>query len=203
MLFLLIPRYHAVKNRFTRLKPGDGLKTIALGLLGAGFWAFMYGVSFRVLSYFRTIEGLGDLLALRLLSMVLLTFFSLLLFSNVVTSLSTFYLSGELDILHSAPIGIANIYRAKFAETLVDSSWMTLIYSFPVFIAYGAVFKATAAYYAGLIATIVPFLIIPAAAGIIVTMLLVNAFPSKQRVLGIELGMVDIRLPFKDLNLMG
>lgn|SRR5574341_47171 len=180
MLFLLIPRYHAVKNRFTRLKPGDGLKTIALGLLGAGFWAFMYGVSFRVLSYFRTIEGLGDLLALRLLSMVLLTFFSLLLFSNVVTSLSTFYLSGELDILHSAPIGIANIYRAKFAETLVDSSWMTLIYSFPVFIAYGAVFKATAAYYAGLIATIVPFLIIPAAAGIIVTMLLVNAFPARR-----------------------
>src|SRR5574341_1366848 len=180
MLFLLIPRYHAVKNRFTRLKPGDGLKTIALGLLGAGFWAFMYGVSFRVLSYFRTIEGLGDLLALRLLSMVLLTFFSLLLFSNVVTSLSTFYLSGELDILHSAPIGIANIYRAKFAETLVDSSWMTLIYSFPVFIAYGAVFKATAAYYAGLIATIVPFLIIPAAAGIIVNMLLVNAFPARR-----------------------
>ena len=30
-----------------------------------------------------------------------------------------------------------------------------------------------------------------------------GGFPSKQRVLGIELGMVDIRLPFKDLNLMG
>jgi ABC-2 type transport system permease protein len=180
MLSLLAPRCYAVKNRFSRLKPGDGLKTIALGLLGAGFWAFMYGISYRVLTYFRTIEGLGDLLALRLLSMVLLTFFSLLLFSNVVASLSTFYLSGELDILHAAPVRTESIFRAKFTETLVDSSWMTLIYGFPVFIAYGKAFKASLSYYIGLILALVPFLIIPAALGIIVTMLLVNAFPARR-----------------------
>ncbi len=180
MLLLLAPRYHAVKNRLTRLAPGDGLKTVVLGLLGVGFWAFMYGVSFKVLTYFRTIEGLGDLLALRLLSMILLTFFSILVFSNIVTSLSTFYLSGELDLLLSSPVRIESIYRAKFIETLMDSSWMTLIYGLPVFIAYGTVFKAPLLYYAGLVLTIIPFLIIPAAAGIIVTMLLVNAFPARR-----------------------
>lgn len=180
MLFLLVPRYQAVKNRFTRLKSGDGLRTLALSGLGIGFWALMYGVSFRVLSYFRTIEGLGDLLALRLLSMVLLTFFSLLLFSNVVTSLSTFYLSGELSILHAAPVRREGMYRAKFTETLVDSSWMTLIYGFPVFIAYGAVFHAPLTYYIGLFAAIVPFLIIPAVLGILFTMFLVNAFPARR-----------------------
>jgi len=180
MLILLHPRYHAVKNRLTRLKKGDGLKTSVLALLGVAFWAFMFIVSYRVLSYFRTVEGLGDLLALRLLSMVLLTFFSILVFSNVVTSLSTFYLSGELDILHSSPIRIESIYRAKFIETLIDSSWMTLIYGLPVFIAYGAVFKAGSSYFAGLLLTIVPFLIIPAAIGIIVTMLLVSAFPARR-----------------------
>ena len=180
MLILLHPRFHAVKNRLTRLKKGDGLKTAVLALLGVAFWAFMFVVSYRVLSYFRTVEGLGDLLALRLLSMVLLTFFSILVFSNVVTSLSTFYLSGELDILHSSPIRIESIYRAKFIETMIDSSWMTLIYGLPVFIAYGVVFKAGAAYFAGLLLTIVPFLIIPAAIGIIVTMLLVSAFPARR-----------------------
>src|SRR5574341_2659424 len=121
MLLLLTPRYNAVKNRLARLAPGDGLKTTVLGLLGLGFWAFMFGVSYRVLTYFRTIEGLGDLLALRLLSMILLTFFSILVFSNIVTSLSTFYLSGELDILLSAPVRREAIYRAKFIETLADS----------------------------------------------------------------------------------
>jgi ABC-2 type transport system permease protein len=180
MLLLLTPRYRALKNRLTRLAPGDGLKTTVLGLLGLGFWAFMFGISFKVLSYFRTIEGLGDLLALRLMSMVLLTFFSILVFSNIVTSLSTFYLSGELDILHSVPIKIEAIFRAKFVETIIDSSWITLIYGLPVFIAYGAVFKAPVLYYLGLLVTIIPFLIIPAGIGIMATMLLVNAFPARR-----------------------
>lgn len=180
MLLLLTPRHLAIKNRLSRLAPGDGLKTVVLTLLGFGFWAFMFVVSFKVLTYFRAIEGLGDLLALRLLSMILLTFFSILVFSNIVTSLSTFYLSGELDILLSSPVKIEDIYRAKFIETIVDSSWMTLIYGLPVFIAYGMVFKASLAYYLGLALTIVPFLIIPAGIGIIVTMLLVNAFPARR-----------------------
>jgi ABC-2 type transport system permease protein len=180
MFILLLPRYHAVKNRLTHLRQGDGLKSALLAILGIAFWAFLFLVAYRVLTYFRTVEGLGDLLALRLLSMVLLTFFSILVFSNIVTSLSTFYLSGELEILHSSPVRIEHIYRAKFMETLIDSSWMTLIYGLPVFIAYGAVFKAGAAYYAGLLLTIVPFLIIPAAIGISVTVLLVSAFPARR-----------------------
>ncbi len=179
-MFLLTPRCHAVKNRLTRLAPGDGFKTSVLAFLGLAFWTFMFGVSYRVLSYFRTIEGLGDLLALRLLSMILLTFFSILIFSNIVTSLSTYYLSGELEILLSSPVRIESIFRTKFTETLMDSSWMTLIYGLPVFIAYGTVFKASPAYYFGLVLTIIPFLLIPAAIGIIITMLLVNAFPARR-----------------------
>ncbi len=180
MFLLLTPRWNAVRNRFTRLAPGDGFKTVVLGLLGLAFWAFLFVISYRVLGYFRTIEGLGDLLALRLLSMIMLTFFSILVFSNIVTALSTFYLSGELDILLSSPVPLDSIYRAKFVETLIDSSWMTLIYGMPVFIAYGVVFKASLPYYLGLLLTIVPFLLIPAALGIIVTMLLVNAFPARR-----------------------
>ena len=180
MFLLLSPRYYAVRNRLTKLTPGDRLRTFLLVLLGLVFWAFLFGVAYRVLSYFRTIEGLGDLLALRLLAMILLTFFSILLFSNVVTALSTFYLSGELDILLSAPVRIETIYRAKFIETIIDSSWMTLIYGLPVFIAYGMVFKASFLFYVGLILTIVPYLCIPASLGIVVTMLLVNAFPARR-----------------------
>ncbi len=180
MFTLLTPRCHMIKNRLTRLAPGDGLKTLVLIVLGAAFWAFMFTVSFRVLTYFRAVEGLGDLLALRLLSMVLLTFFSVLVFSNIVTSLSTFYLSGELELLHAAPVRIESVYRAKFVETLMDSSWMTVIYGLPVFIAYGAVFDAGPRYYAGLLLTLVPFIVIPAAIGIIITLLLVSAFPARR-----------------------
>ncbi len=180
MLTLLIPRFYAARNRLTRHSPGDGLKTFVLLLLGTAFWAFLFTVAYRVLVYFRTVEGLGDLLALRLLSMVLLTFFSILLFSNIVAALSTYYLSGELEILHAAPVPLPDIYRAKFFETVLDSSWMTLIYGLPVFIAYGAVFNAGPTYYAGLLLTLIPFVMIPAALGIIGTMLLVSAFPARR-----------------------
>lgn len=180
MIKLLAPRLQALTNSMTRLAPGDGLRALVLVLLGLAFWAFLFSVSFKVLTYFRTIEGLGDLLAIRLLSMILLTFFSILLFSNIVTALSTFYLSGELDILLSSPVRIENIYRAKFIETIADSSWMTLVYSLPVFLAYGAVFKANVVYYIGLVFTVIPFLIIPAGIGIALTMLLVNTFPARR-----------------------
>jgi ABC-2 type transport system permease protein len=180
MFTLLLPRYHAIRNRLTRLAPGDGLKTVVLLLLGAGFWAFLFALSYRVLSYFKTVEGLGDLLALRLLSMVLLTFFSVLLFSNIVASLSTYYLSGELALLLAAPVRNEHLFRAKYLETIVDSSWMTLIYGLPVFLAYGAVFRAGPAYYTGLLLTVPPFLMVPASIGIMVTMLLVSAFPARR-----------------------
>ena len=180
MLTLLLPRYHAIRNRLTRLAPGDGLKTVVLLLLGAAFWAFLFALSYRVLSYFKTVEGLGDLLALRLLSMVLLTFFSVLLFSNIVASLSTYYLSGELAILLAAPVRNEHLFRAKYLETIVDSSWITLIYGLPVFLAYGAVFHAGPAYYAGLVLTVPPFLMVPASVGIMMTMLLVSAFPARR-----------------------
>jgi ABC-2 type transport system permease protein len=180
MPLLLSPRFNAIKNRLTRLTPRDGIRTAVLVMLGMGFWTFLFVISLKILGYFRTIEGLGDLLALRLLSMILLTFFSILVFSNVVTALSTFYLSGELEILLSSPIKIDRIYRTKFIETLVDSSWITLIYGLPVFIAYGVVFRAGVVYYLGLILTILPFLMIPASVGILTTMLLVNAFPARR-----------------------
>lgn len=180
MLFLLCPRYYAVKNRISRLAPGDGLRTVVLGLLAALFWGFMYTVFFRVLSYFRGIEGLGDLLALRLLAMIMLTFFSILLFSNIVTALSTFYLSDELFILLSAPLETGEIFRSKFIETLMDSSWMVMVYGLPVFIAYGTVFKASPAYYLGVLLVLPSFLMIAAALGITITMLLVNAFPARR-----------------------
>ena len=63
---LLTPRFNAIKHRLTRHAPGDGLKTVVFVLLWLGFWTFLFGISYRVLSYFRTIEGLDELLALRL-----------------------------------------------------------------------------------------------------------------------------------------
>ncbi|MFH2011929.1 MAG: hypothetical protein ABIJ37_04375 [Pseudomonadota bacterium] len=180
VILLLTPRLISLKNRVKSRDKWEATKAIILLLLLLSAWIGIFIGVYRVLTYFQGIEGLGDLLARRLLSMLFLTFFSILLFSNVITSLSTFYISDDLNLIHSAPVSLSKIYLARFIETTIDSSWMVLLFGLPVFIAYGFVYSASITYYLWLASVIIPFLIIPAGLGIILTMLLVNAFPAKR-----------------------
>ena len=63
------------------------------------FWLCVFGVTYRLLTYFRNVPEIGTLLAAKLLGLVLVSFFGLLLLSNVITALSTFFLARDLDLL--------------------------------------------------------------------------------------------------------
>lgn len=176
---LLRPRFWALRNRWRRCEPFERRRLAALGALGAGFCAGVFLFVARVLAYFQSVPELGPVLAERLLGMILLAFFSLLLFSNVVASLSTFYLSAELPLLIASPTPPRRLHAARFLETLWDSSWMIVLFGLPVFFAYGAVHRGGAAFYAALLALLPAFLVIPCALGISTTMLLVRFFPAR------------------------
>ena len=75
-----------------------------LGLLGVAFWIAIFVFFYRALRYFLSVPEFGPVLTYKLLGMVFLTFFSILLFSNIITALSTFFLSRELDRLVAAPV---------------------------------------------------------------------------------------------------
>jgi hypothetical protein len=65
-------------------------------------------IFYRVLTYFQGVEEFSDILAAKLLSMVVMTFFTLLLFSSVIMTLSKLYLrrdhsSGPFPSRHSGP----------------------------------------------------------------------------------------------------
>jgi ABC-2 type transport system permease protein len=165
------------------MRHGDRKERIRSGVffgIGALFWGLTFWAFWRVLVYFRGIESFGDLLAAKLLSMIFLTFFALLVFSNLVTALSTYFLSDDLTLLLTTPAALLDIYRAKFLETLLSSSWMVLMFGTPVFLVYGLVFHAGAAYYLILFAALPPFLMIPAAVGVAVIMTLTNVFPARR-----------------------
>jgi len=134
----------------------------------------------RALSYFVSVPEFGPVLTYKLLGMVFVTFFSILLFSNIVTSLSTFFLSRELDRLVAAPIALRHLFYVRFAETVIDSSWMMLVFALPAFLAYGVVHATGPAFYLVTALTLPPFLIIPAALGVCVTTVLVNIFPARR-----------------------
>ncbi len=179
-LLLLIPRFLTLRNSVRRRDGQKRQRTLVLSALMLFFWCGAFWFFYRTLSYFMTIPELGPVLSQKLMSMVFLTFLAILLFSNVITGLSTFFLSRDLLLLIPAPIPPTRLFAAKFIETMVDSSLMLLLFSGPVFIAYGAVHGGGLVYYVMTLLTLVPFLIIPAALGVILTQILAFILPAQR-----------------------
>src|SRR5438309_10122382 len=135
---LLSPRWLSWKNDLRRAGNQWGRRLFLLGLALA-FWCGTFFVIRRVLIYFQSVYELGPALAYQLLLIILLTFLSMLLFSNLVTSLSTFFLARDLDLVHATPVSPDAFFFARLIHTTVNSSWMVLFFSIPIFAAYGAV----------------------------------------------------------------
>lgn len=177
---LLLPKIRSFTHYFREQSLRARLKLIFLVALAFGFWLFTFLVFQKVLVYFHSVELFGDLLNCRLLSMLLLTFFSILLFSNLISSLSTFFLSEDLNLILSRPVSLDDLYYARLTETLGYSSWMVLLFALPVFLAYGWVYGVSWEYYAVFVVALAPFLLIPSALGTLLAMVLVNIFPARR-----------------------
>ncbi|MEP6495271.1 MAG: hypothetical protein ABJF01_21470 [bacterium] len=179
-LHLLVPKWLTARARAASGERGNGLRLGVLSVLGLGFWAFIFLVLFRLLRYFRGVQEIGPLLAGKLLGLILVGFFSILLLSNVITALSSFFLARDLDLLASSPVDWLNLYIAKLIETVVHSSWMVVLMALPMFAAFGVVYSGGPFFPLIVIVTFGPFLLIPAVIGSAVTLLLVNIFPARR-----------------------
>ena len=179
LTWLLRPK---VIGKLARARTDKGrlFKTIVLGFVGLLFWTLIFVIVWRLLLYFRNTQGIGDLLAGKLLGLALLTFLGILLLSNVITSLSTFFLSQDLELLMASPTDPLRIYGARLIESIVNSSWMVALLAVPLFLAYGFAYSADALFYILALATMVPFLVLPAVLGVAITLTLVNVFPARR-----------------------
>jgi ABC-2 type transport system permease protein len=176
---LLSPLWLSWKNGFLR-GGGSWPRRLIFAALAGGFWLATFLIIRRVLHYFETVFDLGPGLAYQLLLIILLTFLSLLLFSNLIASLSTFFLARDLELLHAAPLSPESFFYARLINTTINSSWMVLFFSLPIFAAYGSVFGGGWVLYLW-VALILPlFLVIPAAISILITHLLVYFLPAKR-----------------------
>jgi ABC-2 type transport system permease protein len=181
VITLLKPRFLSFKNKgLLKNNSGRGYKLALFGFFGILFWGGIFIVSLRVIGYFKGIEGFGDILAYKLLSMILLTFFSLLIFSNILTSLSKLYLSRDLSLLNSMPVPIYKIFIARWIESTVDSSWMVIVYTIPVFISYGIVYRAGFIFYGNMFLVILILSVISAGISVVLIMIVVNFVPANR-----------------------
>ena len=181
VLFLLGPKFRSRRNRSRSADGKGGLgRILILGSVALVFWALLFAGITRMLLYFRGTQGIGDLLAAKLLGLAFLTFGMILLLSNVVTALSTFFLSKDLDLLLAAPLDRVTVYGSRLTETAVNSSWMVALLAVPILSAYGFTYGGGPLFALLCVAVVVPFLTIPAVIGSAFTLALVNVFPARR-----------------------
>ena len=180
LLHLLGPKWLTARARAMSNERGRAARFTMLALLGLGFWSFIFAMLYRMLVYFRNATDIGALLAGKLMGLMLVSFLSILLLSNVITALSSFFLARDLDMLVAAPVDWLRLYGAKLLETMVHSSWMVVLLAVPMFGAYGVVYHGGWAYPVIVLGAFVPFIAIPTVIGSALTLVLVNVFPARR-----------------------
>jgi ABC-2 type transport system permease protein len=178
---VLQPKWRTALQRLREERAKGGLgKIVILTLATVGFWLGVFGMLYKILKYFRGVEELGPLFAGKLLGLALLSFISILILSNVITALSSFFLAKDLDLLVSAPVDWLRLYLAKLAETVLHSSWMVALMAVPILTAYGVIYRGGLLFIPYAVLTIVPMLLLPAVVGCVMTLILVNIFPARR-----------------------
>jgi ABC-2 type transport system permease protein len=178
ILRLYAPKWRAARRRM--VDSHGPVRSLVLGIVGVLFWAVVFTLMHRLVAYFRETPGIGELLALKLLAMVMLAFLPILLLSNVITALSSFFLAKDLELLAAAPVDGARFYVARLLETAIHSSWMIALVMVPVLSAYAVAFAAGPLFFLVAPVALVCYLIIPAVLGTAITQVLVNVFPARR-----------------------
>lgn len=176
---LMQPFLLSARHRFW--PPGQFPSRLLLLLLfGLGVTVAIYLVSRQVVGYFHRQNELGVILSLKIFQMAWITLFAMLLFSCLVSAVSALYLSRDNEILYAAPVAPAELYGMRYWTVTLYTAWMMVVFSLPVFTAYGTVFKAGWPYYPLLLLALVATALIATGLGLLLTILLVNFFPARQ-----------------------
>src|SRR5438094_10418269 len=162
---VLSPKFLSVRARPLGTTENRSGRLILFVAIGAIFWVFVFGLLYRLLKYFRGIPEIGALLAAKLLGLILLSLFGILILSNVVTALSSFFLAKDLDLLVAAPVDWLRLYASKLIDTSLHSSWMVVLVAVPILTAYGLSYHGGFLFPLLAVGVMLPALLIPSALG--------------------------------------
>lgn len=176
LLWLLRPKLLSARGA----EEGRVGRIALVAAVGALVLPLIYLALTRLLRALRTTPEVGALLSSKLLGFGLMILLGILLLSNLIAALSSFFLSRDLAAIRSAPVDWLDVYGARLTETAVNSSWMVALLLIPVLAAYGTVYSAGPAFYGLALVAMVPLLVIPAAAGSAITLMLVRVFPARR-----------------------
>lgn len=176
---LFQPLCHSLRHRFL---PGGrpSLRSLGLVLFGLGLTLALYLVSLRVVGYFHRQSELGVFLSLRIMQMAWMLIFAMLIFSAMVSGVSTVFLSRDNEIFQAGPVATGDLYLMRFLTTCLYTSWMMVVFSLPVFAAFGTVFQAGPLFAPLLLLAVVTTAATASGIGLCTIITLVTLFPAKR-----------------------
>lgn len=180
MKTLLKAKLWMLKNWIVHMTYTDVFQTLGFGLLGAAFLGVLYYGFIRLLWEVKSVELIGSLLIVKLMSMAFLTMFSMIIFSSTLASFTTLFFARDLAFLMHSPVPFRAVFFFKSLETSVFASWMVVLAMLPFLGAYGFVFDLGAGFYALLAALSVPFVLTACAVGVFISLSLMCLFPSRR-----------------------
>jgi len=150
ILEILGPKWRSLRARLRRQRAGAGARVVLLLLLGALFWTAVFGMSYRVLKYFKGVEEIGPLLAGKLLAVGLLSFVAILL-AALLGSDAGRLSAGEL-FTHGAVVWLNNIITFGLLFSVVGAIMSIGVATGPLLA--GRTFDVTGSYDLFLLGTI-------------------------------------------------
>jgi ABC-2 type transport system permease protein len=182
-------KFRTAGHAIASIRNESKLKVAVVSVAAAILWLsalLLFHESFRWLrKYLFDPHGGGidltDILMARLLSVFALALFFMLIFSNVLIVYSTLYRSREVEYMVQSPLPFRSLFLARFAESVVFSSWASAFLGSPLILAYGIASKALPPFYLAAVAFYIPYVTIPAALGALVAMTLVRFLPRINR----------------------
>ena len=175
---LLWPMFLTAKNRFF---PSGKIsqKSIGIVLFCIGLCYAIFNITLRVVTYFHMQDELGIILSLKVFQMAWILIFIMLIFSSMVSSISSIYLSEDNEIVFSAPISTVNLFFMRYISGTIYTSWMMIIFSLPIFATYGIVFQTPVTYWFLMVPTLLSITLTSTCLSTLLTIMLVKFFPAR------------------------
>jgi ABC-2 type transport system permease protein len=169
ILWLLL-RLHGrmLRRKLVAIRHESSLMVTVITLFVAAYWVGGY-YGFRAgLDLLAKVPGLQVVLLDRMLYVFFGFLFVMLAFSNMVIGFSALFKNDETEWLLTLPVRAVDVFRWKVLETAALASWAFLFLSGPLMLAYGVTKHVSPWFYVKAALLFVPFIVIPAALGALV-----------------------------------
>ncbi len=173
-----------VKNLFFPLRKPLVIKASFLFVFIMGFEIGIYAFFNKIFNYLLTEDTFNEYFVVylveRLMGMVFLMVFAMLIFSNILSSLSVIYLSKDLPMIFSSPMRVNRVFIAKFLNTTVVSSYTVVFIMIPIFLSYAHSFHTGISFLVPALIILLFFIFFSSGLGSFITISLMRFFPAKR-----------------------